>query len=118
MQVPPRTRIENAAVLLTLLFGIVWLVLGVVALPASDGEISPDVGVPLMAAVPAIAGAAWALVVGHGRRAALGLGMGTALVVVVVYQLTPVTFVTPLAVLLLLTADATQEPHISGPSTP
>src|SRR5689334_6544177 len=33
VQVPPRTRIENAALILTLLFGIVWLTVGVVGLP-------------------------------------------------------------------------------------
>jgi hypothetical protein len=108
VQAPPRTRIENAAVILTLLFGIVWLTVGVVGLP-EGGRLTTVSAVPLMAAVPAITGAGWALAVGRGRRLALGLGMALALAVVVTFQLTPLTFVTPLAVLLLLTADATSE---------
>jgi len=105
---PQRTQIENAAITLTLLFGIVWLTIGVIRMPEAEG-LGTHAAIPLMAAVPAIIGAGWALAVGRGRRFALGLGMALALGVVVTFQLTPLTFVTPLAVLLLLTADITSE---------
>ena len=108
MPAPQRTRIENAAITLTLLFGIVWLTVGVLRMPESEG-LAPHAAIPLMAAVPAIIGAGCALALGRGRRIVLGLGMGLALAVVVTFQLTPLTFVTPLAVLLLLTADATSD---------
>jgi hypothetical protein len=108
VQVPPRTPIENAAITLTLLFGIVWLTVGVLRMPEVEG-LAQHAAIPLMAAVPAIIGAGWALAVVRGRRLALGVGMGLALAVVVTFQLTPLTFVTPMAVLLLLTADATAD---------
>jgi hypothetical protein len=109
---PQRTQIENAAITLTLLFGTVWLTVGVLRMP-DGGGLGTHAAIPVMAAVPAIVGAGWALAVGRGRRLALGLGMGLALGVVVTFQLTPLTFVTPLAVLLLVTADAT---HRHGPT--
>lgn len=108
MPAPQRTQIENAAITLTLLFGIVWLTIGVLRMPETDG-LGTHSAIPLMAAVPAIIGAGWALAVGRGRRLALGFGMMLALAVVITFQLTPLTFVTPLAVLLLLTADATAD---------
>ena len=104
MHAPGRTRTENAALVLTLAFGVIWVVLGVVELP-DEGELTPDALVPMLAATPALLGAMWALTVRRGGRTALMLGMVLAFSVVIVFAMNPVTFLVPVAVLLLLTAD-------------
>jgi hypothetical protein len=100
-----RSQLEIASIVVALVFGAVLLT-DSIRLYASYDSFGADVAVPLFAAIPALAGAAWALFARHGRRIGLAVGMLLPLAYLVVMSSSALIFVaSPLSVLLLLAFD-------------